>query len=100
MFILFMFGIEDTANSLAIHSKTSLDGSPPMFDVDELSLHDWTVEPGGERLPRYVFFGIGVWCPGDVLVLGLQVQGVLQRTDAREVDELKKILDGPLEGYG
>ena len=42
-------------------------------------------------------FGVRI---GDVLVHGLQVQGVLQRTDAREVDEPEEILDGPLEGCG
>ena len=75
--------------------------SGPMQDDVKLALHHWTVEPGENGSPSMSSLGLvsGVRI-GDVLALGLQVQGVLQRFDTREVNELKKILYRPLEGYG
>ena len=68
-----------------------------------LSCHSTTgpLNPGENGSPGMSSLGLvsGVRI-GDESALGLQVQGVLQRTDAREVDEPEEILDGPLEGYG
>ena len=99
---MLMFGVEDTAISLALLSKASLDGYLDRCSM-MLSCHSTTgpLKPGENGSPGMSSLGLlSGERIGDELALALQVQGVLQRADAWKVDEFEKILDGPFEGYG